>query len=313
MRRITAGAVLLLLLYLALIAFSETGPAKAAEPIHIRADGSLEGTDAIRIEGNTYTLIANIDNPFGVIVEKDNIIIDGASYTIQGSGNNTGIEIMYRNNITIKNAYIINFEYGIILDGSTGCTVSENTLKSNIGGILIYRSTNNIINKNSITQNAVAGIQFERASSNIISANNITENGSGILINGVENSTFYGNNIADSKFYGVMFTQVFSSTNSTFYDNNFVNNPQQVETQGQRNSWDNGSYGNYWSDDVGIDQNKDGVSEYPYTIDENNTDRKPLVDPFLIPEFPVWVIPTLVVATALIAVIIKKKSPRATL
>jgi len=43
--------------------------------------------------------------------------------------------------------------------------------------------------------------------------------------------------------------------------------------------WDDGypSGGNYWSDYAGVDADGDGIGDTPYVIDENNTDRYPLI------------------------------------
>jgi len=62
-------------------------------------------------------------------------------------------------------------------------------------------------------------------------------------------------------------------------------------TSGYANFWDDGypSGGNYWSDYTDIDvfsgpyQNvtgSDGIGDIPYTIDENNQDRYPLIYPW---------------------------------
>jgi hypothetical protein len=62
-------------------------PAKGAwtGTVYIRADGSIYPLDApiMTYDNLTYTLTENItssDN--GIIVERDNIILDGAGYTI---------------------------------------------------------------------------------------------------------------------------------------------------------------------------------------------------------------------------------------
>jgi hypothetical protein len=79
----------LIILCLELLSLSGTGIAKAEGAIHIKADGNVDGTNLIQHDGNVYTFTANIDNAYGIIVEKDNITIDGAGYTLQGSGDET--------------------------------------------------------------------------------------------------------------------------------------------------------------------------------------------------------------------------------
>jgi parallel beta-helix repeat protein len=310
LKQFKSAHVLLIILCLGLLSISGTGIAKAEVAIHINADGNVDGTNLIQHEGNVYTFIANIDNAYGIVVEKDNITIDGAGYTLQGSGDETGLDVTYRTNVTIQNLRIINFLYGIVLDGSSTCLVHENTLRNRVCSVWLYRSQNNSINQNAISENGDSGIQIDQASSNTLSGNRITNNTIGIWINGAADTTFYANNLTDNTLYGIMFSQAYSSTGNVFYGNNFVDNSQQVVTYGQRSIWDNSSMGNYWSDYAGNDLNHDGIGDTPYTIDANNTDRNPLTKPFAIPEFPQWIILSLLPLIITLAIIIKKKKLR---
>ena len=54
--------------------------------IYIRADGSIDpGTAPISsVDNITYTLKDNIFNQ-STVVERDNIVVDGAGYTVQGA------------------------------------------------------------------------------------------------------------------------------------------------------------------------------------------------------------------------------------
>ena len=301
-----------------------TATVDAVDPIRIKPDGSVEGTKSIRNEGGTYVLTADIDNPLGIIVERDSIIIDGAGNTLQSEGTGNGIEIMYRSNVTVKNIRVVGFEYGIILDGSINCGVSQSTLESNgFGGILVYRSTGAILEGNTIVKNGDSGVQIERTSGITFIGNDINANRVGVWANEAENCTFFGNSISNNEFYGVMLTQTAFSAGNLFYANNLVNNFQQVSTSGHVNAWDNGTHGNYWSDADLFDSNGDGISENPYGIDENNTDLRPLMVQFKIPEFPATPIQPLFdlskiltvalfagAATLIAIVLLKKKSFR---
>lgn len=64
---------------------------KATGTIYIRADGSVEGTDKIQRDGDIYSFTDNIND--SIIVERNNIMIDGNGYTLQGTGSGTAINL----------------------------------------------------------------------------------------------------------------------------------------------------------------------------------------------------------------------------
>jgi parallel beta-helix repeat protein len=254
-------------------------PVKASGTVYIRADGSVEGTDKIQRDGNIYTFVDDIND--GIVVERDNIVIDGAGYTLQGTGE-TGINLTGRSNVTIKDTEIAGFKNGIWLYRSSSNSISGNNITNNGAGIfdphvlkggasvgvILYESSNNMISKNNIENNEYgismsspdniviknnitnngAGIIIGGSGGNTISRNNILNNGAGIHLWSSKNSVFYDNNIINNK-YGV--AEGFTTSNNLFYHNNFIDNTYQVEWDiGPENIWDNGypSGGNYWSD-----------------------------------------------------------------
>ncbi len=53
--------------------------------IHIRANGSIDPADApIQREGDNYTLTEDIHG--SIVVERDNVVVDGAGYALRGPG-----------------------------------------------------------------------------------------------------------------------------------------------------------------------------------------------------------------------------------
>jgi hypothetical protein len=74
--------------------------------VFIRADGSVEGTDLIQRNNNTYTFLNNISG--NIVVLKDFITIDGSGFTLKGSGysSQTGIDLFNRKNVTVTNLVI---------------------------------------------------------------------------------------------------------------------------------------------------------------------------------------------------------------
>lgn len=139
-----------LLLLLALIVVP-TDVVAIEGAIYIRADGSVKGTAAIRRDGNVYTFTGNVYG--AIVVEKDNVVVDGAGYTLQGTGNETGIQITSGENVTIKNLNIKSFGKGIVLEDSSKCTIVGNNMVYNNWGIKLYNASGNIISENQITEN----------------------------------------------------------------------------------------------------------------------------------------------------------------
>jgi hypothetical protein len=95
-------------------------------------------------------------------------------------------------------------------------------------------------------------------------------------------------------------TSVEASRNNVIFRNNFTKNDAQASvTLGYVNVWDNGypSGGNYWSDYTGADfksgishneTGSDGIGDAKYVINQNNTDRFPLMAPLYMFDAGIW-------------------------
>jgi parallel beta-helix repeat protein len=200
-RKTVSGILLFLLLVSMLTAAFNIKPAKAeGETIYIRADGSIDPPTApIQRDGDVYTFTDNIND--SIVVEKDNIVIDGAGYTVEGTGGGKGIDLTGRSKVTIKNMTIKNFQYGIYLwyssnyNSIVGNTITEN---SYMGIHLRYHSNDNNISGNNITANHNVGIWLYYSSNyNSIIGNNLTNNDEGIRLIESSNNSIAGNNIAN--------------------------------------------------------------------------------------------------------------------
>jgi len=169
-----ASAILALLLFsVVLVSLPQIGILKAEDTIYIRADGTVEGTDKIQWDGNVYTLTGNING--SIVVEKNNITIDGNDYTLQ-AGIGTGIYLFGRENVAVQNTQIKTFGYGIVLNSSSNNHINENNITENHGdGIYLYSSSNNSISRNNIT-NSDWGIYLHYSYNNIFYHNNFIGN-----------------------------------------------------------------------------------------------------------------------------------------
>jgi len=153
--------------------------------IVINSDGTVEGANIHRI-GNVYTLTGNAYGKIAVL--RDDIVIDGAGYALQGYGD-IGIFLQDRSNVTIMNMNIRLFEYGIKFTLSYGApppavssTISGNTITNNTYGIYIDSgSASYVISKNHLANNTY-GISIA-ASGNLFRNNNFENNKYSILDN----------------------------------------------------------------------------------------------------------------------------------
>ena len=257
---------------------NENLPVGADTKIYIRADGSIEPSTANITTTDKIVYAFTGNNYERLIIERNNIIIDGNGYTLQGT-ESFGITLFQRYNVIIRNLTVRGFQ---------------------TAGIGIEDSTQNIIFQNNLQANGNEGIRAYSASNNIISGNNITDNKymSGIhLADNSNNNSVYGNNVQGNSISFIME----NSDNNYIYHNNIKIEMgyQRVSLWGEcSNVWDNGypSGGNYWSDYNGVDQDGNGIGDTPYIVNENNKDNYPLMAPFNISsvtmELPQWAYPS---------------------
>jgi parallel beta-helix repeat protein len=284
LRQIIPGIKLVLLSLGMLACASTIQPVRAFGTIYIKADGSIDPSTApILRTGDLYTFTSDIYD--SIVVEKDNIVIDGEGYTVEGPTTGTGIDLSGRSNVTTKNMEIQEFEFGIYLDTSSSNTILASNISNNDEGISLHYSSSNTIYGNNITTNVYDGIYLHSSSYNSISGNNITANTfDGVYLYSSSNNTISGNNIANNG-WGV--TSYYSSDNRIFH-NNFISNFEQADSESSIDVWDNAypSGGNYWSDYTGVDEKSgpyqdqpgsDGIGDTPYVIDASNRDRYPFM------------------------------------
>ena len=190
--------VSLLVLILVLVSLPKIKEATAQDPtISITSDGNVEGTNSINRIGDLYIFTENITNR-KILVEKDNIVIDGESYTLTGA-EGRGIVLQERNNITIRN---LNLEmdggYGIYLVDTSNCLISDNTVAGDAYNIYLWRSFNNTIEGNTI-KNAFRGILIYDSDSNFITGNIVTDGVVGIELHDCANNVFKNNQMNNNR------------------------------------------------------------------------------------------------------------------
>ena len=276
-------------------------------PIYIRSNGSIDPSTApIQRTGDTYILTNNITNRT-LEVQKDNVTIDGAGFTLTQAPINTSgmipigwypeVTLSGRSNVTVKNMKIQNCVTGIKFESSSNITVTANTITgSSDVAIFSANSKNSEISKNEVTDNEF-GLHILDSTNISIFENNITKNRWGIRLNaysfyppklepGATSSCAYidiiGNDLTRNTFTGIsmvgsFYTRIeyntlddislFPSYYNIIYHNNFLS--PRVGTNGDGA----GGGGNTWIWDSGSEGNywSDYLVRYPSATEIANS------------------------------------------
>jgi parallel beta-helix repeat protein len=176
MKKISLGILLATLSLSMLFSAFDIQSVKAAGTIYITADGSISPPEApiSSLDNITYTLTGNVTD--SIVVERSNIVVDGAGYSVEGDGTGNGFSLQNIVNVTIENTRIEGCIDGIQLFNSSNSIITGNSLVgSSYEGVGLYYSSDNIISDNSITDNQV-GIGFYDSSNNLIFHNSFANN-----------------------------------------------------------------------------------------------------------------------------------------
>jgi nitrous oxidase accessory protein NosD len=275
-KKLKLATLLTVSIYLLLLTQLET--VNAAGTVYIKPDGTIEGTDSIQRNQDTYTFTADVSA--SLVIQKSFITVDGAGYTLSGTG--TGVDLSNNReqnssrpeivNVTIKNLKIESFTTAINLQNSNNNTITANYLTQFETGIAL-RDGDFVI-----TQNTLMNCPAPESHSYFI-AITYTQTGEKTI---TKNNIFDGNSL------------IFSWAKTPLFS------------------------GNYWNNYNGTDNNSDGIGDTPYTILDSDqgtlVDNQPAMTPIdiplfseqQIPEFPPELIIPLFAAATFAALIYKK-------
>lgn len=269
------------------------------------------------IQSSGYTLTQSGVNIYRSSGNKisDNIIRDNLhGIYLYYSGENTvlnntildnryGISLTSATNNVVSNNNFSRNKYGAWLSFSGNNAFSGNNISSStFNAVSLSTSTDNVFSNNTVLNN-LCGFDSTFCGYNTFSDNNISKNEQGFSFSGSSYNTISGNNISYNTVHGVWLgtssDNVFvnnyvvnnresfhleTSEDNIIYHNNFINTQagttQQPSCFDSVNFWDNGVEGNYWSSYNGFDENRDGISDEAYIIDEENRDSYPLMGIF---------------------------------
>ena len=137
----------------------------------------------------TYTLTTDVYQT--IVIDKDNLTLDGAGHTITGSGWGNGVCLFKRSNVTVKNCVLSKFYFGIFLFFGSSNTLTNNITNDNSHyGIYLDSCSSNTLTKNTIYNNQ-SGIKFYNCNLNKVYNNNFINNPTQAVVNNSSGNEFY--------------------------------------------------------------------------------------------------------------------------
>jgi len=237
---------------------SVKAPDGAYAYIYIRSDGSIDPEEAEVLINTTdqitYHIFGDIINK-SIIVEKDDITIQGHDHVVQGNVSlRVGIDLTDRKNVTLDHIRITKFSYGVLLNSTEDCRLFYNTVWENWAGIWVQSTLRAIINYNNASHNNF-GIRLYSSGNNEIYYNTLFSNVYGILAWYSSADTIVGNNASLNSNSGI---HLYSCGGGTWLINNNVSK--------------NISYGIYLyeSDTIHMTGNRISGNPYNFGIDGTN-------------------------------------------
>lgn len=136
----------------------------------------------------TYTLTTDVYQT--IVIDKDNLTLDGAGHTITGSGWGNGVYLCQRSNVTVKNCVFSKFYIGILLFIGSSNTLTNNITNDNSYGIYLHSGSSNTLTKNTIYNNQF-GIKLYNCNLNKVYNNNFINNPTQAVVNNSSGNKFY--------------------------------------------------------------------------------------------------------------------------
>jgi hypothetical protein len=265
MKRVVVIVFLLLFLTVMLPLGLASAAVATLPVIRILPDGRIDPANVpIQRNGDVYTFTDNVYAR--LVVDRDNLVIDGAGYTLHGNYNGTRTDswVVGQGPNQIPDEHAIPWSIGIDLANKNryNLTVRNLNIKNFYIGIYVW-TINNTITNCAVTDNIV-GILLS-GDSNIITRNYIAHNEQGV---------FFGVNQPGNEPLNIVLTHNSFIDNIVHFSGCFC---EEYNPNDPVHTWDNGREGNYWSDYNGADADGDGIGDTPHVIDPQNQDRYPLI------------------------------------
>lgn len=149
-------------------------PIPTPQPAYvIQENGNIEPSTApIQRDGDVYRLTDNIVD-YTIAIERENIILDGNGYSLQGNENSTGVFFKNINNVTVKNMQIsgcyraIYFLTDVYASITGNHKIIGNNITDNQRGIYIIYSANNTFRNNQLNNSGSIYITYSPLSDDL--------------------------------------------------------------------------------------------------------------------------------------------------
>jgi parallel beta-helix repeat protein len=230
------------------------------------------------------------------VIHVDNVVLDLNGHTITGPGmgpqtwpnpqlDSVGVRVGGHTNVTVRNGKIDSFSTGVYFIDMITSSIENVTSTRNRYGFYIHASTGITVKDSNVHSN-IYGLHLQNSSNNIVERNNLVRQtynspgGYGIYLYRSDGNRIFENTIESNVNWGIWFSE--AKANVIFHNDVVGNSPQVSDNQPAVNQWFDPTTkeGNYWADYKGADGDGDFVGDTPYTIlgPSNAQDAYPFVE-----------------------------------
>jgi nitrous oxidase accessory protein len=278
-----------------------TGSRARVEDLEVRASGNrvITGDAAVRVSSASGVVLRRIvahDVLYGVYAERsESLSVEESSFRgrvrpLDEAGTGNGIHLWYSHDALLRGNTVERFADGVYLSFAHRTRVVGNELKDQGRyGLHTMYCQENLLERNLFTRN-VAGCAIMFSNGLRVTGNDIVHNRGprtyGLLLRDCSAGAFTGNTFADNTIAVFMDNSnrnrirenlfqdngwgllVFSScAGNETARNVFLNNDYPVALDMRRSDhrFDDGTAGNFWSENAPYDLDGDGVSDVPYS------------------------------------------------
>jgi nitrous oxidase accessory protein len=178
-----------------------------------------------------------------------------------------GIYFSFTNNSRVENNLIHHVRYGLHYMYSDGNVFENNTFSENAAGAAIMFSKELVVRGNRFLSNRghrAYGLIFQSSDRSTLEGNEISQNAVGLSLNQCNTNKIVANRVTNN-YIGLRVGS--NSDDNQFTENIFAHNLHPVETGGSDVSgtrWSMRGVGNFWSDAVELDLDRDGINDLPH-------------------------------------------------